>query len=220
MEQNNKMNINDELDKIKKDCAWYLERRKASKHPNAFLFRGMFDGKNIDSVFTTKTVRANRKPMNTPQWFSDIIDDYFDDKFDIRFRSTSVFCTTQAFTAMTYGPLYAIFPIGAFDYCYSPIIEDMYDLSSLSQYGFIATNLRSDFKSQEKEDIYPLLDKLQYTNRNFMNWENVNHEIMIACEEYHTIKITNLFDLLFPNKQHYTHAQRIEEVLGYLKNIF
>ncbi len=67
MEQSNKMNINDELDKIKKDCAWYLERRKASKHPNAFLFRGMFDGKNIDSVFTTKTVRANRKPMNTPQ---------------------------------------------------------------------------------------------------------------------------------------------------------
>jgi hypothetical protein len=181
----------------------------------------MFDANHYNEIFTTKTVRLNRKATNTPQWFSDIVDEYFVEKFGTPFRSVSMFCTTQAFTAMTYGPLYAIFPIGDFKYCYSPIIEDMYDLSSLAKYGFVETDMRDNsFKSKEKEDIYPLLDKLGYTDRNFMNWQNVNHEIMIACESYHTIKITNLFDVLFPNKYHYTHAQKVEEVLGYLKNIF
>ena len=214
------MNIDNQLQKIKDDCSPYLDKLKSSKHPNTFLFRGMFDT-YYNEIFTTKTIRVNRKATNTPQWFSDVVDEYFVDKFGIPFRSNSVFCTTKAFIAMTYGPLYAIFPIGDFDYCYSPIIEDMYDLSSLAKYGFVKIDMRDrSFKSKEKEDIYPLLDKLEYTNKNFMNWENIDNEIMISCEKYHTIKITRLFEELFPNKYHFSHAQQIEEVLKYLKNIF
>lgn len=213
------MNIDKKIQEIKDDCSPYLDQLKSSKNPNTFLFRGMFT-KSDNDIFITKTVRRNRKASSTPQWFSDIVDEYFVEKFGTPFRSASIFCTTQVNVAMLYGPLYAIFPIGDFKYCYSPIIEDMYDLSTAAKHGFIERDYVGPFKSHKKEDIFPLLDKFAYTDKNFMNWKNVNHEIMIATESYHAIKITGLFDELFPLKYHYTHAQKNEKVLEYLKTAF
>ncbi len=215
------MNIELEIEKIKKDCSYFLNLVANSKHTNTFLYRGFFDRNNERNVFSTKNVRMNRRASNTPQFFSDLVDEYFIDKFKIPFRSQSMFCTTKHDIAMTYGPLHAVFPIGAFDYCYSPIIDDMYDLSSIAKYGFVDYDVtKNSFKDLTKEERYKLLDDLQYTNKDFLNWPNITHEIMIACNSYHSIKIIDLFEILFPTKYHFNMQQKTNEVLKYLQTYF
>lgn len=50
------MNIELEIEKIKKDCSYFLNLVANSKHTNTFLYRGFFDRNNERNVFSTKNM--------------------------------------------------------------------------------------------------------------------------------------------------------------------
>lgn len=112
--------------KIKKDCSYFLGLRKEP------LWRGInetrstsiksLDIEGIEAFYGT--VRQDRCPKDSPQWFHDVLNDYFFHAFGIKFRSESLFCLPSYNGTSSFGRAKAIYPIGNFDYIWSPIIQD------------------------------------------------------------------------------------------------
>jgi len=95
------------------------------------LYRGIL-GLNFDPGTYSKviTVNQNREPTDTPAEMQVLIDDWFQRRFGIRFRQTSLHTTGNLMTATQYtsvvsGPLVVI-PMGNFHYAYSEVYKDLY----------------------------------------------------------------------------------------------
>ena len=75
-------------------------------------------------------VNQNRRPTNTSAVAHQAVDDWFQAKFGIRFRQSSVFCTGNLGDAQSYagtsGTTAIVMPVGDYDYCWSPDVGDLY----------------------------------------------------------------------------------------------
>jgi hypothetical protein len=69
-------------------------------------------------------VRTNRRPKDSPEWLHDALNDHFRKKVGVPLRSASVFCAGSSMLAGNYGDVYAIFPIGEFNYAWSKLVVD------------------------------------------------------------------------------------------------
>ena len=115
--------------KIKQECSKFLSLRTEP------LWRGVklqrtealkkLDIESIEAFYGK--VRQDRAPKDSPKWFHDVLDDYLKEAFGIRFRTESLFCMSSKQGTSIYGTPVAIFPIGDFDYIWSPIIQDPTD---------------------------------------------------------------------------------------------
>jgi len=99
---------------IRKDCKRFYD------HGVVTLYRG---AKGKPRFFKHKTLK-NRKPRDTDNDFHDAGNEYFKRRFNIPFRSASIFVTGSHQVASNYGPVYLILPIGKFNYCWSNRVED------------------------------------------------------------------------------------------------
>lgn len=79
------------------------------------------------NVFTGK-IRTDRKPMNTSNKYHIPLNKYFKDTYGIEYRSNSIFVTGDYNDANDYGQgsPFLIFPIGNYNYLWSPNIDDLY----------------------------------------------------------------------------------------------
>ncbi len=150
------------------DCQPFLNEidGQIEKHS---LYRGMQGVWNED--FGKKEVRQHdRETLNTPQHIHDTMNFYFNERFGHPFRN-GVFTTGEKASAGSYGPAYAIFPIGNFEYLWNPKVDDMYNLLILRNF----------------EEIPKLLKKLEpdFKQTNLKEATTKNLEIMIWCEEYY-----------------------------------
>ena len=98
------------------------------------------------------------------------VDEYFSNKFGIRFRSQSVFCTGDYASALNYGEVAAIEPIGNFEICWSP---KCYDLIEIEDYPWMSVE---DFIIENNYQIGNLEEALKSKN-----------EIMLFCNSYKVI---------------------------------
>lgn len=84
-----------------------------------------YRGFNNDD-FIKITPYKNRKPKDTQPIIQEIIDDYLEEKFNWRPRSTGVFASPIYGIAGEYGKQNVIFPFDGFEYIWSPRISDFY----------------------------------------------------------------------------------------------
>lgn len=88
------------------------------------LFRGYGNEYSQHDVVFTKPIRTDRTPRDLHLRWHNLFDDFFEQKFGIRFRSASLFTTGYFVAASHYGTPYIVIPAGGFKFCWSPAIED------------------------------------------------------------------------------------------------
>lgn len=121
--------LEDHWKEVEKKCLSILKNLRSCSSKR-LLFRGM-GGFERDIPFI-KEVRKDRKPKDTNEGVSRIVDDMFYDKFGFRPRSQGLFCfgmpsRDPMFDDMVeFGIPYIIFPIGNPKFIWSPKVNDFY----------------------------------------------------------------------------------------------
>lgn len=133
------------------------------------LFRGMRNFEGNEKIIKT---RKYRKPLHTPEHIHKEADAIFENKFGIKFRSQSVFCTSDIDVASAYGDIVVrVEPIGDYKVCWSPTCSDFTDIMN--------TNMNvSQFIINHKYQVGDVLSAIDSKN-----------EIMLYCESYKVIKL-------------------------------
>lgn len=163
---------------IQADCVPFLT---AINYNTGFsMYRGV-KGLSKDAPFIKAKCPVNRTPKDMDEDHHKWIDSWFFKKYGIRYRSNAIFCSGRRETAVTYGELYSVFPIGNFDFCWSPNVRDLYlEIDESEQY----------FDS--KKEVYGLLPDLDYHNNtsisDFCTGIKSGNEMMIHCNEYYLVR--------------------------------
>jgi len=194
--------VKNTLIKIKKFCKPYLQQNKEPLDGNA-LYRGL--GTSTADALTKSVQVDKRPPMTTPLVVHNAVNDYFISEFGEPFRN-SIFCTGNRRRAKGYGNLYVIFPIGSFDYLWSPKVIDLF---------YYWQNINFKLKGEDEdnptnETINGFINHLKmcgYTASGLDNAIDSNREIMIRCHQYYAIRWDSLpYDPYDHSKMHRLEA--------------
>lgn len=109
------------------------------------------------------TPRNNRRPTESSEIISSYMDDVLEEKFGWRPRAQGVFCTSAQDTAVGFGKLYKIFPMGEFKFVYMPGVDDTAvklrrtiraktDVNAVFRYDDFIKNLDDDPEKQKTFD--------------------------------------------------------------------
>lgn len=158
---------------LRKECQIWLKQSNGGKR---MLFRGTSAG---GQTFKKIKVRQDRKPMDTARERHDAFNQIIADKGLIANRSNALFCSTDYDTAGQYGNECVIFPIGMFNYTWSPTYRDwtrdfkipgLYDHDSDSLTKEQVLLVRSIFingiKTKHKELSKIILERM----KRILNW--------------------------------------------------
>jgi len=167
---------------IKKDCQPYLQAI-GGQVDQYEMYRGM---RHVHDAFSKRKVRLDQRyPKDSSHELHDYMNDHFYDTFGAEFRN-AVFCTGSLSQVKEYGPEFAVFPIGNFEFLWSPKVEDMF-------------KEWEDFEIEENSDDPRQFIKTRiagkYTNKNIKKAIDSKHEIMIRCNEYYAVDLSLAWDL-------------------------
>jgi hypothetical protein len=122
-----------DLKKFEEDCKPWLDAIRGTSTP---AYHGT---KNYPKDWEIRKALASRAPRDTPGELNDIINDFFEKKFNWRARENGMFVTGHSSDAYTYGKPCVIFPIGKFESLWSPEVRDLtsiyIDHKSALRYG-------------------------------------------------------------------------------------
>lgn len=160
-----------EEDVIQRDCKPFLSLLGAGARP---LYRGIREQHDPLAVLN---VQRDRQPTKMPRTIHAAVDAWFCEKFGVRYRGAGLFCTGDCAQAAEHGFVYKIFPIGGFQFCWSPKVRDLFEwakqerLLQLSPLEFVAA-----------------LESLDYREEGFSEAIASGCEIMIACRRYYAVR--------------------------------
>ena len=177
---------------IERDCAPYLEQ--IGDKP---LLRGM----PIDQQFLKKRTRlADRIPKDSPPELHKMINKYFVKAFKRPFRN-AMFCTGVLADAKTYGTAYAVYPIGKFQYLWSPSVTDLWTTYEDNLYDMTEQIIDNGFPREDAENMTPEFLNKTYKlflkefvvgefihNKGLQKAIQSGKEVMVWCEEYYAVK--------------------------------
>ncbi len=114
-------------------------------------------------------IRTERTPLNMDKDVHYRLDDIFFSKFGVKYRSNSIFVTGDASEAGEYGKIYLIFPIGKYQYTWSPSINDLYLFSDILG-GDDQTRIDGLMRGYKQKDLSRAISS--------------HHEIMLSGKQY------------------------------------
>ena len=166
---------------IQSDCGPFLREADGK-----LIYRGL---KKQAEDFIKKTVRVDRKPKNTSAAVHHLIDEVFYKLFGIYGRSACVFVSGDQSEVNPYGRIHAVFPIGDFEFLWSPGVIDLF-----YQESEIEAHIHG---LSDKNALAALTDYVEdsgYRTTDLPRAIHSGHEIMIQCSEYYALPIdTDLF---------------------------
>lgn len=170
--------IEETIQAIKRDCKPYLKESR-----NQFLFRGT--KKPFQGLMITRTPRQDRRPLGTPPEWHNWADNYLLNKFGWRGRSQGVFVAGEEEAVRIYGGFmgtYLVFPIGPFEYIWSPLIRDFTAIISFREFR--------TFKEDPAFNKRVMDFMKSYTNKNLhvALSKHPGNEVMIRCKKYYQVK--------------------------------
>lgn len=158
-------------EKIERDCQPYLALLRAGATP---LYRGAPVSAEPISEWL---VRRDRTPRNMPIELHEAADQWFSRTFGVRYRSAGLFCTGDRKQAAEFGgAVYQIFPIGGFQFCWSPKVRDLHEIS-----------VAKGYLQRPPEEIVEALTELDYQEDELDRATASACEIMIACKRYYAV---------------------------------
>ena len=194
----------DELEKKAKHIAKLIYKNSKpwfSEAGNELIYRGVKGfGLNPKLAFRGKP-RTKRITQDTPVEFQNIVDSILKELGFKALRGNSFYVTGNRLATDDYGDIYVIFPIGNFDYTWSPKIRDLY-FKFFKQFGTgdgiidkflpkdnrIYTNSTKSvakdwFKMVDQNKLRKFLQK-SYRSTNLEGAVNSNSEIMLKSDYY------------------------------------
>lgn len=151
--------------------------------PSAYTVEQFDDGSQITWALLKQ--RTNRGPLTSDAEIHKAADDWFEEKFGWRARSTGTFVTGRKTEAASYGRTHLIYPLGEFNFVWSPIIHDLYS-SSWSRLTKDDSKLTAD---KAKKLVASILDNGEYQNSDLHAAVRRGHEIMLDCKSYIAINV-------------------------------
>ena len=175
--------IYDVVDEIADKCKPYLAEIKEPH--NYVLYRGI--SQSVSPTGDIHNTHRDRQPVDTNPSFHKALDEWFFNKFNIRFRSHfSMFCTPDKRQAQLYGNACAVYPIGKINYTWSPQISDLYSYLSRK------TTAGKTPDDVSPEEAYALInqwfkeDNIEYYSNTQLT-SNTKNEVMIHVPSYYVI---------------------------------
>lgn len=178
----NWLNVNDEetvTDLVKQYCAPFLSHKMDKP-----FYRGI---RNFpESIIAEFDTPVGRKPKDLPLAAHTYCDLWFLKNFRHRYRSNAVFTSGNKPIASQYGTPFIFIPIGNFNICWSPSVEDLYNSvdSYIESIGKDYSYLRDD-----PEVLDNVL--LDYRTGDLSNAAYSGNEVMFACKSYFLIDHTS-----------------------------
>lgn len=153
---------------VKTACKPWLNSIKGC--PSKSVFRGVNATKPI---LLNKKVRSDRRPLSSTSEVQETFDEYFQQYWGWKPRSTGLFITGNVMSASYYGYIYVIFPIGSFKYLWNKTIYDLYNVTN-KRYSEVERLIR------------------EYTDKDLCKAIHLGNEIMVRCKAYHAIDAKKL----------------------------
>jgi len=175
-----RLQIDKLIDALRTNCAPYF------KETNRIMYRGINAARMPDLVSVASTSKE-RFPRDTPNILNQFIVEWFEQNVGIPYRKEhTLFATGSRLEADGYGAAFMVFPIGEFEYCWSPVHSDLTDaLASMS-----GNSLRMD---EIKTSVYKVMNRGQYEfNFDLTSAIDSKNEIMIYCKQYYAINFHSL----------------------------
>lgn len=113
------------LERIRAECQPFLDEAREPLYRGA----GYLDNPKtptLDNMLNQSYIRKDRKARDNKQEFNDFIDAITKDAIGFKMRSEGLFTTTSYSVAEHYGDVGLVFPIGDFQFAYSPLVQDLY----------------------------------------------------------------------------------------------
>lgn len=168
---------------------------------NWIIYRGM--RVHFGADFALKSPRSNRRPLTTNEDVHAFADEYFQQKFGIKFRSNSIFTSRSTELAKYYGDVYAIFPLDRVSFAWSEKVEDFTNDSADYRKRKLGTASKEPLS---KDETFEMLDSFEYhfndnslKDEYFKYRDYKGYELMIACDEYLAVRaeiLPKVLDLL------------------------
>jgi hypothetical protein len=155
-------------DRIQRDCQPFLSLAGPA---GLSLYRGM--DPRAPEIFEGRVDRA-RQPKNMPHLLHEAADAWFSRQFGVRFRGAALFCTGSKAQAGVHGKVYRIYPVGCFQFCWSPSVGDLHDWAKVEE--------RLQLPPAE---FVAALESLDYREEGFAQAIASGCEVMIACRRYY-----------------------------------
>lgn len=162
---------------LKKDCGPFLRETKSVKN---FMWRG---GLGISVADIKKNVvRKGRLSRDMSHWLHKLLDETFEDNFGWKTRSNSAFAVGSRPISLKYGTPYLFFPIGKYNYIWSPTIKDLYEhLRRLFGIEFPPDTITEEWI---EENIIS-----EYIDKNLVKVvkNSLHNEVMFNCKKYYLV---------------------------------
>ena len=166
------MSIDNLHSEIQRDCQPFLSLLRAG---SGALFRGV--GQEAPDFFMGAVVR-DRSPKNMPHALHEATDRWFSQQFGVRYRGASLFCTGDPKQAAQHGRVYKIFPIGGFQFCWSPEVRDLHEWGKAD-----------DCLQLTPEQFVEAMALLDYQEEDLRKAIASKFEVMVACRRYYAAAI-------------------------------
>lgn len=159
---------------LHRDCEDWLT--EAGAHP---LYRGVRNPPTQTSPVQIRTVRQDRRPLHAPPGWDEAMRNEIDRRGLVANRHNSMFATTSYEISTAFGTPTIVFPVGRFNYTWSPAAKDPY--AWLTRLGRDNTGTLSTLIQQLafRGDDGSLREALERS-----------HELMIRCERYVCIEVS------------------------------
>ncbi|WP_350588195.1 MULTISPECIES: hypothetical protein [unclassified Psychrobacter] len=143
------------------------------------LYRGL-SYINNNNILENKFLKEPRVPLHTNINIHNVADNWFYNKFGVRARSETIFCTTDLHQALRFGYVHKIVPIEdeGIRFIYSPNVIDLIDIQE-------DIEERSEGCYDEKEIVEWLESKYYCIEKSFKDIPSgFKGEIMLYCKKY------------------------------------
>lgn len=187
------VDIDGVISQIKRNCQPFLSEATPP------LWRGMSYAKNKYTTFAQVQTEFQREPRDTPPIINDYIVSWLWQKFGIPLRKEhTLFATGANYQAAGYGKPFMVFPIGNFQYCWSPLVKDLTD-----EFHHLTGQKLS--ASQIRDEVARVMFQAKYQFNTGLNEAVMSYkEIMIYCKSYYIFDgdiveggYTNFYSRLF-----------------------
>lgn len=169
------------LEVIEKKCHPFIDDIRSA---NGYLYTG----RNSSKLIINRNVRKDRRPKDTPTLIHNISDKYFMEKFGVKARSSTIFCTGNMWTAADYGHPYIIFPVGKYEIIWSTKVKDFTTyVTSEKNFKKYAKKYKKVGTEEERDKqlnkfIEDTIDR--YKTGNLKKAVKSENEVMLVCDEY------------------------------------
>jgi hypothetical protein len=134
--------------------------------------------KNLKSNFTKKSIRKDRKPLDTINFLDDEINKKFTKKFGIPVRKQGLFVFTNSYSPIDFGLPYIVFPIG-------------------SDYSFYQNTNIDDFTNITFNEIEDYILDVVFENSMYINMKDIRRIIEMSYKKvviFYDVNTNEMYD--------------------------